>query len=81
MTHQTKTKGCVTGGTVASHATNTDLSSSQCILCKPDKHPLYACPRFKKMSHESNVKLNSLCMNCFASNHFVKQCKSVHRCK
>ncbi len=26
-------------------------------------------------------KLTTLCMNCFSSNHFVKHCKSVHRCK
>ena len=77
-------KGYVTGGAVASHAANTDLSPNQCILCKPDKHPLYACPWFKEMPHEAKiatVKSNGLCMNCFASNHFVKQCKSVHRCK
>ena len=36
-----------TGGTVASYATNTDLFSSQYILCKPDKHPLCVCPCLK----------------------------------
>lgn len=77
-------RGFSAGRTVASHATNTDLPSGQCFLCKPDKHPLYACPRFKEMPHEAKiatVRSNGLCMNCFASNHFVKQCKSVHRCK
>ena len=37
-----------------------------------------------KMSHDCKIatlKSNNLCMNCFSSNHFVKQCKSVHRCK
>ena len=52
MTRQTKS---VTGGMVASHATNMDLSSSQCVLCKPDKHSLYASPQFKEMSHESKM--------------------------
>ena len=69
---------------MASHAAHAEPYSSQCILCKPDKHPLYACPTFKDMSHENKVatlKSNNLCMNCFSSNHFVKQCKSVHRCK
>ena len=73
-----------TGGMVASHATNADSIPSQCILCKPDKHPLYACPRFEDMPHEAKIatiKSNGLCINCFASNHFVKQCKSVHCCK
>ena len=77
-------RGFSTGGTVASHATNTDLPYGQCILCKPDKHPLYACAQFKGMSHEAKIatiRSNNLCMNCFASSHFVKQCKSVHRCK
>ena len=77
-------KGFVTGRTVASHAISADLSSGQCILCKPNKHPLYACPQFRDMPHKSKItviKSNGLCMNCFSSNHFVKQCKSVHRCK
>ena len=36
------------------------------------------------MSHESKLAVlrsNHLCMNCFSSSLFVKQCKSVHRCK
>ena len=69
-------RGFAPGGSVA--------SSRQCYLCKPDKHPLYACPKFKDLSHEykiATLKANHLCMNCFSSNHFVKQCKSVHRCK
>ena len=77
-------KGFVTGRTVASHAISADLSSGQCILCKPSKHPLYVCPQFREMPHESKItviKSNGLCMNCFSSNHFVKQCKSVHQCK
>ena len=71
-------------GSVASHTANTEPYSSQCVLCQTDKHPLYACPKFKDMSHDCKIatlKSNNLCMNCFSSNHFVKQCKSVHRCK
>ena len=72
------------GGNVASHAGNAEVTSNQCTLCKPDKHPLYSCPRFRDMSHESKintVKSNGLCMNCLTPNHFVKQCTSTHRCK
>ena len=40
-------RGFAPSGSVASHTANTEPYSSQCILCKPDKHPLYACPKFK----------------------------------
>ena len=72
------------GGFIASFAANSEPSSSQCILCKLEKHPLYACSQFRNMSHDekvSTLKSNRLCMNCLGPNHFVKQCKSLHRCK
>ena len=55
-----------------------------CIPCKSEKHPLFACHQFKTMPHDkkiSTLKANDLCMNCLHPGHFVKQCKSVHRCK
>ena len=64
------------------HLTITGVHSSQCVICKPDKHPLYACSQFKQMSHQQMVdtqRSHGLCMNCLAPNHFVKQCKSVQR--
>ena len=72
------------GSAVASHVTTTSGSSGPCVLCQPTKHPLYACPRFKQMPHDEMVDLlksHGLCMNCFGPNHFVRQCKSVQRCK
>ena len=36
------------------------------------------------MLHEQMVRVvksNAFCMNCLDPNHFVKQCKSVQRCK
>ena len=70
---------------VTSHVTTTTGGSSgQCVLCQPTKHPLYACPRFKAMSHGEMVdtlKSHDLCMNCLAPGHFVRQCRSVQRCK
>ena len=42
------------------------------------------CPKFKPLSHDQRVavlKDNNLCMNCLSSGHFVKQCKSVHKCR
>ena len=69
---------------VASFAANADETSANCSLCKNEKHPLYVCPRFKALSHDkmvSTLKDNKCCMNCLRSGHFVKQCKSLHRCR
>ena len=52
--------------------------------CKTEKHPLYGCTKFKSMPHDKKVptlKTNDLCMNCLGPGHFVRQCKSLHRCK
>ena len=74
-------------GAIASFTTHTEpsISASQAyIMCKPDKHPLYSCPKFRGMSHDtmvSTLKSHNPCMNCLGPNHFVKNCKSLHRCK
>ena len=68
---------------ITSFAANASESSS-CIVCKTEKHPLYACPRFKLLSHEqkiSTLKSNGNCINCLRPGHFVRQCKSSHHCK
>ena len=69
---------------VASFAASASDSSPNCLICKSEKHPLYACPRFKLMSHEQKIEIlksNNLCMNCLRPGHFVKNCKSLHHCK
>ena len=69
---------------VASFATSTSASLDSCVVCKTDKHPLYACPKFKVQTHDkmiATLKSNGLCMNCLKPGHFVKQCKSLHRCR
>ena len=69
---------------VASFATNTSDSSSNCVLCATIKHPLYACPIFKSLSHDemiSTLKDNKLCLNCLKPGHFVRECKSLRRCR
>ena len=65
-------------------ANTVDSHSNYCILCKQDKHPLYICSQFKSMNHNQRVsiiKSNNLCMNCLGTNHFVRECKSNHKCK
>ena len=80
---QRPTKGPSPTKSVASFAANADDTNVHCPLCKNKKHPLYACARFKALSHDkmlSTLKTNKLCMNCLKPGHFVKQCKSVHHC-
>ena len=67
---------------VASYAANADSDSSSCVDCK-EKHPLYLCSKFRAMPHDekrSLLKSNALCLNCPRPGHFVKNCKSLHKC-
>ena len=69
---------------VASFAANADETGTNCILCNNEKHPLYVCARFKTLPHDkmvSTLKENKSCMNCMRPGHFIKQCKSLHRCR
>ena len=69
---------------MASFTASAADSAVNCILCKNDKHPLYACTWFKSLSHNkmmSTLKANSLCINGLRPGHFVKLCKSLHRCR
>ena len=69
---------------VTSFAANASNSSPLCTVCKTERHPLYACPRFKLLPHDqkiSTLKSNGNCINCLKPGHFVKQCKSLHHCK
>ena len=72
------------GKTVASFIAHSKSANTQCILCTNEKHPLYVCPKFKLLPHESKIstlKENNLCMNCLNSGHFVKHYKSIHKCR
>ena len=83
--HESSSRRPFTSGKpVSLFATNTESTTDQCVACKANKHPLYACTKFKSMSHDqkvSTLKANDLCLNCLGPGHFVKQCKSLHRCK
>ena len=68
----------------ASYVASADTPLSNCVVCKSEKHPLYVCARFKSMSHEdklSFLKSNGLCINCLRPGHYVKSCRSLHKCK
>ena len=68
---------------VTSFAANTS-SSNNCVVCKTVKHPLYACAKFKALSHDEKstvLRTNNLCTNCPAGGHFKKHCRSIHKCK
>ena len=59
-------------------------ASSNCTVCKSDKHPLYLCPTFKAMPRDKIISIlrsNNLCINCLKPNHFARQCPSLHKCK
>ena len=68
---------------VASYTSNMMDPVRNCVVCK-EKQPLHACPKFKSLSHDkmlSTLKANNVCMNCLRSGHFIKQCRSLHRCR
>ena len=70
---------------ITSHAASaTPTSNGTCPLCKNESHLLFACNKFKGLSHErrmATVKTNGLCLNCLRSGHFSRNCKSLHKCR
>ena len=78
-------KGSKPYRSVTSHAANHESShSSVCPLCKPEKHPLYSCPKFRSFSFDqrmATVMSNNTCMNCLGKGHYISQCKSIHKCR
>ena len=69
---------------IASLTASATENTGSCVLCKNNKHPLYVCPKFKSQPHDrmvSILKENNLCLNCLRPGHFVRQCRSSHRCR
>ncbi len=83
--HQQFKKGMSVSKHITSYpVTTSDKLMSQCVSCKIEKHPLYMCTKFKALPHTgkmSILKANELCINCLRPGHFVRQCRSIHRCK
>lgn len=56
---------------------------SKCIACT-EKHWLFMCPTFKRMSvanRDSLLRNQSLCRNCFKKGHYAKECTSKNSCR
>ena len=56
----------------------------ECILCKPDKHPLHLCPQWATLTvpqRMGHIQSKSLCSNCLAGGHSTSACKSSYRCR
>jgi hypothetical protein len=46
-------------------ANATAIDTETCVLCRPIKHPLYACSKFRALPHDkmiATVKANGLCI-------------------
>ncbi|KAH8295561.1 hypothetical protein KR018_002995, partial [Drosophila ironensis] len=52
-------------------------------LCPNETHPLRLCRKFQKISVPERLQLirqHKLCLNCFARQHHVQNCTSLHNC-
>ena len=69
---------------IPAHAGNVSEPNAVCVVCKVEKHPLYACSKFKSLSHDkmlSTVRSSNLCLNCFKPGHISRNCTSLYHCK
>ena len=69
---------------ITSFTANVSDTTTSCVVCKSEKHPLYVCTRFKGLTHDkmlSTVRSNNLCLNCLRPGHMSKNCTSIHRCR
>ena len=56
----------------------------ECLLCRPEKHPLHTCPKWNNYTvaqRLSHIKDKKLCSNCLAVGHLTANCKSLYRCR
>ncbi len=60
------------------------LSFKECALCKPEKHLLFMCPKFKAMGLEERIKYierGRRCYNCLGIGHGVRICSINIMCR
>ena len=57
---------------VTSFTASASNPDTNCILCKTERHPLYAFPQFKSLPHDkmvSALRNNKCCLNCLKPSH------------
>ena len=65
-------------------STTTKVHHWECILCRPEKHPLHLCPKWANLTvaqRKGHIQSNSLCSNCLGVGHITSSCKSYYRCR
>ena len=56
----------------------------ECVLCKPEKHPLFVCPKWQNYSipqRLAHIQDKKLCQNCLAVGHSAESCRSSYKCR
>ena len=56
----------------------------ECTFCKPEKHPLFLCPKwlgFSISQRLNQVQSRKLCKNCLSVGHATESCRSTYRCR
>ena len=59
-------------------------TATNCVMCKFEKHPLYACISLKSLPHDkmiATIQSNGLHLNCLKPVHLLWQCSSFNRCR
>ena len=85
--HNPRGKGSVYSVSSAPTSGSTSTSTNykwECTLCRPEKHPLHACPKWAAFSlaeKTTHINSKSLCSNCLAGGHSTSSCKSTYRCR
>ncbi|XP_055522910.1 uncharacterized protein LOC129717092 [Wyeomyia smithii] len=58
-------------------------STNKCYACE-QRHPLIKCAKFERMNAADRLSLVNamrLCLNCFRSDHFSRNCASKYTCR
>ena len=68
------------------HVSSSSVSTYrwECFLCKPEKHPLFLCPKWESMTVAQclgHIQTRKLCHNCLAVRHKTNKCKSLYKCR
>ena len=65
-------------------STSTPAYRYECVICTPDKHPLYQCQKFRDMDvkmRRDKVRTLKLCFNCFVPGHRNNECRNPSTCR